>query len=309
MSAPLPPDEQGPPAAPAPPPASGKAPRPRLSRQQEQRRQVLRAGLVTVGLLLLQPLAALPLVRRVRDRLRPPGALPEDRFLGACIKCGQCVQVCPVQAIVLADADEGLAVGVPYIDARAQACDFSCDALSCILACPTGALSHELKAKEEVRSGVARLARPDACLARRGEPLRGLARGADFRGRLRYEEIDRWHPIPVRDHPYERDVCDLCVHECPIGDTALRLVPLLEEEGGGPGRFTPEVHRGCVGCGVCEMICPAEPAAIVVDARAVFEGRGEERRRRGDREHEGERRHDGERGHEGERRGRREGET
>ena len=35
-------------------------------------------------------------------------------------------------------------------------------------------------------------------------------------------------------------------------------------------RKTPVVHRACVGCGFCEMICPAEPAAIVVDARAVW---------------------------------------
>ena len=193
-----------------------------------------------------------------------------------------------MSAIALADALEGFGVGVPYIDARQQACDFSCDALSCILACPTGALSHELKAKEEVHSGVARLARPDACLARRGEPFRGLARGDSFDGVLRYEEIDRWNAIPVRDHSYDREVCDLCVVECPIGEHAIRLVPLDPADGGAPGLFTPEVHRGCVGCGVCEMVCPAEPAAIVVDARAVFAGRGEGRHRRGhDDAHEG----------------------
>ena len=273
---------------PAKPEKAAKPARARLSRQQEQRRTVLRGGLLTVGLLLLQPLAAIPIVRRLRNRLRPPGALEEARFLGACIKCGQCVQVCPVSAIVLADALEGFGVGVPYIDARQQACDFSCDALSCILACPTGALSHELKAKEEVHSGVARLARPDACLARRGEPFRGLARGDSFDGVLRYEEIDRWNAIPVRDHSYDREVCDLCVVECPIGEHAIRLVPLDPADGGAPGLFTPEVHRGCVGCGVCEMVCPAEPAAIVVDARAVFARRGEGRHRRGhDDAHEG----------------------
>jgi ferredoxin-type protein NapG len=253
--------------APGPEPPPAKPPRPRLSREQERRRSVLRGGLLALGLVLLQPLAALPGIWRGRRRLRPPGALPEDRFLGACIKCGQCVQVCPVYAIELADADEGFGVGVPFIDARAQACDFSCDALSCILACPTGALSHELKAKEEVRAGLASLVGPERCLARQGRPLRGLARGPGFRGRLRYEEIDRWNPIPVRDHPYDREVCDLCVRECPIGDTALRLVPL---EGGEPGQLTPEVRSGCVGCGVCEMICPAEPTAIAVEARAVW---------------------------------------
>jgi ferredoxin-type protein NapG len=263
--------------------AAGKRSRPRLSRQQEQRRQVLRGALIAVGVLLLHPLAAIPVVRRWRERLRPPGALAEDRFLGACIKCGQCVQVCPVQAIVLADAKEGFGIGVPYIEPRAQACDFSCDALSCVLACPTGALSHSLKSKEDVRAGVARLARPEACLARRGEPFRGVARGRDFAGLLRYEEVDRWTPIPVREHGYDRPVCDLCVLECPIGEHAIRLVPLEAEDGGGPGLFTPEVHRGCVGCGVCEMICPAEPAAIVVDARAVFAGGGKHRRRRGER--------------------------
>jgi ferredoxin-type protein NapG len=231
---------------------------------------VLRGGVVTLALLVLQPLAALPLVRRLRDRLRPPGALAEEAFLGACIKCGQCVQVCPVQAIALADAGDGFGVGVPFIDAREQACDFSCDALSCILACPTGALSHALKQKEEVQAGLARLARPELCLARRGEPLRGLARGPGFQGVLRYEEIDRWNPVPMARHAYDREVCDLCVLECPIGASAIALVPLPASESGGAGRSTPEVRAGCVGCGVCEMVCPAAPAAIVVDPRATW---------------------------------------
>jgi ferredoxin-type protein NapG len=207
-------------------------------------------------------------VRKIRARLRPPGALDESIFLGACIKCGQCVQVCPVEAIHLADLDEGLGVGVPFIDARRQACDFSCDALSCILACPTGALSHDLKAKEEVRAGLARLARPDACFARRGEGFQGLARGEDFRGRLRYPEIDRWEAVPVREHPYDVPLCDLCVRECPI-EGAISLEALADAAPDDPRR-TPEVHAACVGCGVCEMICPAEPGCIVIDARETW---------------------------------------
>lgn len=246
-----------------------RKPRRRLSREQQRRRSILRAGLAGGLLLLLQPLAFLPIVKRLRTRLRPPGALDERKFLGACIKCGQCVQVCPVEAIHLADLDEGLGVGVPFIDAREQACDFSCDALSCILACPTGALSHDLKAKEEVRCGLARLARPEACLARRGEGFRGVARGSDFDGVLRYPEIDRWTAVPVRDHPYDLPLCDLCVRECPIGDSALRLEPLQGADPSDPRR-TPVVGEACVGCGVCEMICPEEPACIVIDARETW---------------------------------------
>jgi ferredoxin-type protein NapG len=228
----------------------------------------LRSVLLALGLFLLQPLDFLPAVRRARERLRPPGALAEDRFLGACIKCGQCVQVCPVEAVVLADLDAGGGNGVPYIEPRSQACDFSCDALSCILACPTGALSHDLKVKEEVRMGLARLARPNACLATRGEGFSGPVRGPEFPGRLRYEEIDRWNPLPVAERSYDRDLCDICVLECPIGATALRLESLVGH--GDVLGMTPVVGDGCVGCGVCEMVCPQMPSCIVVDERAVW---------------------------------------
>jgi len=252
----------------ATPPRPKRKPRRRLSRKGEERRRALRSFLLAAGLLLLYPLDFLPPVRRLRQRLRPPGAIAEEAFLGACIKCGQCVQVCPVEAIALAGIGDGMGSGVPYIDARSQACDFSCDALSCILACPTGALSHDLKVKEDVQMGLARLARPDACRARKGEGFRGRARGATFGGRLRYEEIDRWNPLPIASQEYDREICDLCVLECPIGEAALRLAPL--PEAAAANARTPVVGSGCVGCGVCQMICPEEPACIVVDERAVW---------------------------------------
>jgi len=216
-------------------------------------------------------------------RLRPPGALAEDRFLASCIKCGQCVQVCPVEAIRLSDLGDGWGVGTPYIDARAQACDFSCDAIQCVLACPTGALTHDIDYPHQARMGTARLASPDGCLALRGEGFKGVARGEAFTGLLRYQEIDRWNPTPVREHPYDLELCDLCVRQCPIqiriaqceageppsGDEnqcppepAIRLTEFTED---GKVRGRHEVLAGCVGCGVCEMICPAEPAAIVID--------------------------------------------
>lgn len=243
-------------------PAKGRKP---LSRAEEERRKLLRSALIGAGVVGAS-LAGLfgNRLARAAPHLRPPGAIDEERFLAACIKCGQCVQVCPVQAIKLADLQEGIGIGVPYIDARAQACDFSCDAVQCVLACPTGALTHKLDKKEQTRMGVAELALPNRCLARMGQPFKGVARGKDYKGLLRYTEIDRWKPQPVAKHPYDLELCDLCVRQCPI-EGAIALKPLTNEAG--DARRTPVVADTCVGCGVCEMVCPVEEAAIRIVPR------------------------------------------
>lgn len=264
-------------------------------RKQAARRKFLRSVMLAGGVIGVAMLGYIPVANARKTRLRPPGALDEHEFLSSCIKCGQCVQVCPVAAIKLDDIDHGFGLGVPYIDARKQACDFSCDAVQCILACPTGALTYIkpdfltvrrgaklaaapiLKAKEKdpeptlnlkERAGVARLARPDACLAAQGKGFKGQTRGAGFKGRLRYMDVDRWKPIAVSDHPYERELCNLCVSECPVKD-AIKLETFIAADGS--QRHKPVVLEPCVGCGVCEMVCPVEPAAIVVDERKTWE--------------------------------------
>lgn len=273
-------------------------PKPPVSTEKarQARRRFLRSAVLAGVVVGASLLGYIPVVDARRARLRPPGALDERDLLASCIKCGQCVQVCPVQAIKLDDIDQGFGIGVPYIDARSQACDFSCDAVQCILACPTGALTYKkpdflsvrggaglaakpiLKAKEKdaentlnlaERIGVARLARPDACLAVQGKGFKGQVRGAGFDGLLRYMDVDRWKPIAIREHPYDLPLCDLCVRECPVKE-AISLQEVVGADG--VRRMTPVVHEPCVGCGVCEMICPVEPAAIVVDAQAVWKG-------------------------------------
>ncbi len=267
-------------------------------RREQNRREFLRTSALTVGIVSASLLGFIPIAKGSSVRLRPPGAikdrLDEHEFFAACIKCGQCVQVCPVNAIHLGDIDDGFGVGVPFIDAREQACDFSCDGLQCVLACPTGALTHHLDFPADARMGFARLARPKACLAMQGKGFKGQARGPDFKGILRYAEIDRWNPVPVADHPYDLEICDLCVRQCPIEQRIVecaeqdrqanddRLARVAQRIGNecppkhaitlqpvestdGVKRMMPMVQDGCVGCGVCEMICPVESAAIVVD--------------------------------------------
>lgn len=273
-----------------------KKPAMSLEKAAKARRKFLQSVGLTGGVVGLSLLGYIPVLSASAHRLRPPGALNESDFLSSCIKCGQCVQVCPVQAIKLGDMIDGFGVGVPHIDPRQQACDFSCDAVQCILACPTGSLTYKkppflniregallaaapiLKAKEhdaeptlnlKERIGVARLARPSACLAVQGKGFKGQARGAGFPGKMRYMDVDRWKPIPIAEHPYDLPLCDLCVRECPVKG-AIELRPFAAADG--TSRMQPVVLEPCVGCGVCEMVCPAEPAAIVVDAQATWHG-------------------------------------
>lgn len=273
------------------------------ARRESSRREFLRSAALAAGVVTISLTGLLPVAQGSSTRLRPPGAikdlLDEQKFLAACIKCGQCVQVCPVNAIKLADLDSGAGIGVPFIDARAQACDFSCDGLQCVLACPTGALTHDLDYPADVRMGFARLDNPKSCLATQGKGFKGQVRGEAFKGLLRYDEIDRWNPIPVADHPYDLEICDLCVRQCPIeirvtqceirkkqqdeSTQPVNVERVAEQLGNecpprhaielqsiqsadGIKRMIPVVLDGCVGCGVCEMICPVQDApAIVVD--------------------------------------------
>jgi ferredoxin-type protein NapG len=160
--------------------------------------------------------------------------------------------------------------------------------VQCILACPTGSLTYHkpahltvrpgaeltskpiLLAKEKdaeptlnlaERIGVARLTRPESCLAMQGKGFQGTARGASFDGKLRYMSVDRWKPIPVADFKYDREICDLCEQACPIKG-AITVEMGLGKDGKKKG--IPVVHEACVGCGVCEMICPTEPASIEI---------------------------------------------
>ncbi len=234
-----------------------------------------------------------------KQLLRPPGAIEEDAFLYACIKCGLCVQICPIHAIKLAGINENLSYGTPYINAREQACDFSCDSIQCAETCPTAALyfvqfkEAGLKAIEEVqkqgpealkninpfkvqvvamkkvtRIGVAKL-NEKTCLSVKGKGFSGTPRGKDFKGVLRPQSKESRKAYPLREQNYEREICDLCVTECPIGEEAIKLEKNVNADG--TVSYKPKVLEGCTGCGVCEMICPTEPASIVIEAGKKYE--------------------------------------
>ena len=115
--------------------------------------------------------------------LRPPGALPEATFLETCLRCGNCVDSCPADAIQPLQSDQSNLVETPYINPDDQPC-VVCDSLECMQVCPSGALQK--LAVDEIQIGLAEV---------------------NYSVCLRSNGVD----------------CLDCVDSCPIGETAIRL--------------------------------------------------------------------------------------
>lgn len=189
-------------------------------------------GMLGLGLgLYARQAKALPAVA-----LRPPGALPESDFLGACIRCGLCVRDCPYDTLSLAKPESPVAAGTPYFTARSIPCEM-CDDIPCVKACPTGALNHKLTDINDARMGLAALLDHETCL--------------NFLG-LR---------------------CDVCYRVCPVIDKAITLELIPNPRTGRHTMFLPTVHsEHCTGCGKCEKACVTEEAAIKVLPLALAKG-------------------------------------
>ena len=203
------------------------------------RRQFLKGGVaIPLALVVAGGMITTPYLRRAEGAvflLRPPGALDEKRFLGACLKCGKCVRVCLYNAIKLAGPDAGVAIGTPVVVPREEPC-YLCPDLPCAKACPSGALDGGLQEVEKVRMGTAVIVDRANCLS-----IRGLR-------------------------------CEVCYRNCPLIDKAITIEPRHNERTGTHTIMEPVVHRDkCVGCGICEKTCVREKPVIVVQKSPPYQ--------------------------------------
>ena len=73
--------------------------------------------------------------------IRPPGALAEEEFLKRCLKCGQCMRICPTNVIQPAGVENGLEnLWTPVLNNRigSSGCQLNC--VACSQICPTAAI-------------------------------------------------------------------------------------------------------------------------------------------------------------------------
>ncbi len=195
--------------------------------------------------------AAVPLLRaetamgRSRDEhlIRPPGALEESEFLSRCVRCAECMKVCPNNALQPAffEADlEGL--WTPVLAPRIGYCEPSC--VLCSEVCPTGAIWTITPREKGWVVGLGQENR---------QPVRlGTA----------FHDRSRCLPWALATD------CVVCEEWCPVSPKAIWLEQVEVTDVDGSHKLLKQPHvdpSRCVGCGACEYACPLQehPAVYV----------------------------------------------
>lgn len=128
--------------------------------------------------------------------VRPPGALAEPEFLKRCIKCGQCMRVCPTNVIHPAGLQAGIeGLWTPILNFRAgtSGCQYNC--VACGYLCPTAAIRFVTPAEKHGEGSFAS-----------SGPIR---MGTAF--------LDRGRCLPwAMDKP-----CIVCQENCPMSPKAI----------------------------------------------------------------------------------------
>jgi NADPH-dependent glutamate synthase beta subunit-like oxidoreductase/formate hydrogenlyase subunit 6/NADH:ubiquinone oxidoreductase subunit I len=181
------------------------------------RRQFLASGVIGVTGGLLSHLALFR--KRSSHLLRPPGARPEADFLSQCVRCGQCLEVCPQDALQPAFLESGWeGILTPRLVPRKGFCDPNCNA--CGQVCPTGAipsLSLEEKRTQVIGTAHLDLSRCELCL---------ICRDMCPQRAIEVVEVEKGGEIIrlLQIVPENCTGCGLCEYICPVeGEAAIRV--------------------------------------------------------------------------------------
>ena len=205
------------------------------------RRQLLMSGLF--GLLFFPMVRQSGLVKKNWSKyvIRPPGSVAEDEFLRRCIKCDQCIRVCPTNVLQPAMFEAGLeGLWTPIMVSKMGWCELNCTL--CSQVCPTGAI-REISIAEKLGAG----------------PFE--AKGPIKTGTAYYNR--------GRCLPWAMDTeCVVCEEVCPVSPKAIftRNVQVTTRWGETIELKRPHIDaQKCIGCGICEHECPVkdDPAVYV----------------------------------------------
>ncbi len=157
--------------------------------------------------------------------VRPPGALPEADFLTRCLRCGQCMKVCPTNALQPAWLCYGFeGIFSPVVQARMGGCEPECQA--CGQVCPTAALLPlPLEDKRQAKIGTA-VIYPELCLAwEQGRSCVVCQEVCPYGAIELKGHKDTKIPVPIitENRCYG---CGFCEMHCPVHIPAIAIQPL-----------------------------------------------------------------------------------
>ena len=253
-----------------------------MSKQEKDRRDFIKkmTGLGVLAIAAGAGIYAAPKLIADDLLLRPPGAVDEEAYLKLCIKCGQCLQVCPYDSILLEGIEGGASMGMAYIDPTKRGC-YLCEAFPCVLACPTGALDHEHDNIKYVHMGVAVIVNESACLAQHGKvvPDSAIDKIYDHTKILTPREHAE-HKVFIRGDENEKEElqkkvledldkfrgkeCTICADMCPFHPDPTTAIGMISKNGG----LLPEIREACNGCGACVELCPTQ--VLKIEPRASY---------------------------------------
>jgi len=169
--------------------------------------------------------------------IRPPGSIGENEFLRRCIKCGECMRVCPTNVIQPGLLESGLeGLWSPILMNRIGYCEYNC--VLCSQVCPTGAI---VPLSVEKKTG-----RP---------PFQNPVKiGTAF--------YDRGRCLPWAMHTE----CIVCEEVCPTSPKAIwfKTEEVTLRKGSTKILKLPYMDpKLCVGCGICENKCPVHDRPAV----------------------------------------------
>jgi polyferredoxin len=218
--------------------------------------------------------------------IRPPGSLDEPHFLDRCIRCGDCMKVCPNNALHPATLEGGVeSLWTPVLVPRIGYCEPNC--VLCSQVCPTGAIweitvAEKTGARDKGQgAGNEGFGPRDSGLGLRAE-LSKLepAQSTDEPNPSAPTMVRKRDPIRIGTAFYDRGrclpwamgvECIVCEEWCPTSPKAIHLVPaeVAGRDGETKTLTQPYVAPAlCTGCGACEYACPIKgsPAIYVTSA-------------------------------------------
>ncbi|HWP45877.1 MAG TPA: 4Fe-4S dicluster domain-containing protein [Candidatus Limnocylindrales bacterium] len=186
--------------------------------------------------------------------IRPPGSVAEPEFLKKCIKCDQCINMCPTNVLQPATLKEGgfETLWTPVMNFNIGHCQLNCTL--CSEVCPTGAI-RKITVAEKLGKGE---------YTQKGPIVLGTA-----------------FINTTRCLPWANQIpCVVCEEVCPVSPKAIQTIDEEVKDVFGKRVILNKpfiVPDLCIGCGICQHECPVQddPAVYVT---AIGESRSKSRR-------------------------------